>query len=54
MKHGKVLKRWMKVLLSSKGFNSDDWLFTKNTPTKLEIVHKISGEKQTFKKEVDK
>lgn len=43
MKNGKRLQRWMKDLLKEKGLNPDNWLYTKNTPDELVIIHRYSG-----------
>ena len=43
MKHGNKLTRAMKELLSSKGYNPDDWLYIKNPHNELHIAHKRLG-----------
>jgi len=37
------LTRKMKLLLKKRGLNPDNWLYTKNTPDELVIVHRYSG-----------
>lgn len=44
MKHGKKLKLWMKKLLKAEGLNPEDWLYVKNLPYVLVIVHYQSSE----------
>ena len=48
LKHGKKLLRWMKELLEAKGLNPDNWLFVKNTPNELVIVHRHSMKPRTI------
>ena len=43
MKQPKKLQRWMKVLITRKGLNPDNWYYVKNTATELVIVHRHSG-----------
>ena len=40
MKQGRKLQRWMKVL--KKKLKAENWLYIKNEPGKLTIVHKHS------------
>jgi len=42
MKQGRKLQRWMKVLLAKKKLKAENWLYIKNEPGKLTIVHKHS------------
>jgi hypothetical protein len=43
MKHGKNLKRWMKVLLKESRLNPDNWLYIKDLPGELTLVHRNTG-----------
>ena len=47
MKQGKRLKRWMR----EQGLDVDKWLYTKNMPGELHLVHKITGAVKIIKKE---
>jgi hypothetical protein len=51
MKHGKKLKRWMKVLLKKKGLNPENWYYIKNLPGELVIVHRYSLKTRAIKLE---
>lgn len=42
MKNGKRLTVAQKKFLRSKGLNPEDWLVTKNTPERMELVHRYS------------
>lgn len=42
MKQGKKLQRWMKALLSKKKLEPNNWLYVKNEPGKLTVIHKHS------------
>lgn len=44
MKHGKKLKLWMKKLIKVEGLSPDNWLYVKNLPDVLVIVHRESSE----------
>lgn len=48
MKNGKRLQRWMKDLLKKKGLNPDNWLYIKNTPNELVIMHKYLEKTRTI------
>ncbi|WP_083838533.1 DUF6906 family protein [Desulfitobacterium dehalogenans] len=43
LKHGKSPTRRQKELIEAHRLNADSWLVTKNTPTEMEIVHRVSG-----------
>ena len=42
MKNGKRLSVKQKVFVKSKGLNPEDWLATKDTPDRMELVHRYS------------
>lgn len=49
MKNGKRLKRRHKEILKKHGLNCDNWLYIKNPPGELHIVHRISGKVRVLK-----
>jgi len=51
LKQQKRLQRWMKELLESKGLNTNNWYYIKNTPDELVIIHKHSLRPRVIKKE---
>lgn len=44
MKQGKKLQRWMKDLLKKNNIKAENWLYIKNEPGRLTIMHKHSLE----------
>lgn len=42
MKHGKKPTREQRKLIQSKGLDSAVWLVVKDTPDKMELVHRLS------------
>lgn len=42
MKHGKKPTREQRKYISSKGLNTENWLVTKDTPTEMHLVHRLS------------
>ena len=51
MKHGKNPTVRQKKLLTALKLNYENWLIVKDTPDILTIVHRISGEQRSIKKE---
>jgi len=50
MKHGLRLTKKQKIFLADKGLNPQNWLRVKDTPEKLEVVHRASGNIRIFRK----
>ena len=44
MKHAKRLTRAHKILLTKYRLNSDNWLYERETPDRLVLVHRYTGE----------
>lgn len=43
MKHAKRLTRAQKILLTKYRLNPDNWLYERETPDKLVLVHRYTG-----------
>ena len=50
MKHGKNPTVRQKKLMTEWHLNYENWLVVKDTPTEMEIVHRISGKIRVIKK----
>lgn len=50
MKNGKKLNYEMKKLLSNNELNAHDWLYVKNEPKKLTIIHRRTKEVREIEK----
>ena len=42
MKHGKHPTKKQSIFIKENGLNPEDWLITKDTPEKMELVHRLS------------
>lgn len=49
--NGKRLQRWMKDLLKARGMDPDRWLYCKNLPEELHVMHRVTGRKRVLKME---
>jgi hypothetical protein len=50
MKHGKNPTVKQKKLMTEWHLNYENWLVVKDTPTEMEIVHRVSGKIRVIKK----
>lgn len=50
MKHGKRPTVKQKMFMTKWHLNYENWLVVKDTPTEMEIVHRISGKIRVIKK----
>ncbi|HHY27185.1 MAG TPA: hypothetical protein GX523_10680 [Desulfitobacterium dehalogenans] len=50
VKHGKNPTRRQKELIKARRLNPDSWMVTKDTPTEMEIVHRITDSVRVIRK----
>jgi len=49
MKHGKRPTKKQKLIMSGKGLNPDDWLFTKYFAGELHLEHRHTGQAKVIR-----
>ncbi|WP_018306296.1 DUF6906 family protein [Desulfitobacterium hafniense] len=50
LKHGKNPTRRQKELIKARRLNPSSWLVTKDTPTEMEIIHRITDSVRIIRK----
>ena len=48
MKNGKRPHKKHKIAIKNAGMNPSNWLVTKNLPSEIHIVHKLSGNERVI------
>lgn len=51
MKQPKKLTRFQKIILKRKGMNPDEWRLVHESKTDMQLIHKLTDEIKTIKKE---
>lgn len=50
MKNGRRLTERQRKFLETKNLNPRNWWLIKNTPTEMQVLHKVSGKLKIIKK----